>query len=515
MSILISEIAARAPAASRALQRREQREYAFRYLREVVLLAALYYGTAKLGDTLGFSGPVAAIVWLPVGVGISYLYLRGLVFWPGILLGDLLANDYMRLPLGSALGQTIGNVLEVVLAAYLLQRVARAGDPLARVDGLARFFPLLAAATMVSATVGTLSSLLGGVVSLAAFPTVWRTWWLGDACGALVVVPFALAWSQPRRRLTRRLAAEGLLMLVATGALTALAASTPRSLVYLAFPGLVWAGLRLGQRGATLALVLVTGVTIWDTTNKTGPFHFHSITHSVLSTQLFIAVATITTLFVAAVVSEREQFARRLTESRTEILRAADGERHRLERDLHDGAQQRLVALLIRLRIAGEQLERTPEATAETLASAESELQVALDELRALSQGTHPAVLVDLGLVTAIRSVAARTSQRIQLVELPTLPLHAEAAERIAYFVFLEALTNAQKHAPDAEVDVRVDAAERGLVIEVSDNGPGGATEAPGRGLAGLRERVKEAGGTFRVRSIRGVGTTVTAVIPR
>jgi signal transduction histidine kinase len=512
MSISATEIAARGPAAPRALQRREQRGFALRYMLEVGLLAALYYGSAKLGYTLGFSGPVAAIVWLPVGVGIAYLYLRGLVFWPGILLGDLLANDYVRLPLGSAFGQTLGNVLEVVLAAYLLRRAARAGNPLARVDGLARLLPPIAAATMVSATIGTFSSLLGGVISAAAFPTVWRTWWLGDACGALVVVPFALAWSQPRTGLSRRHAAEGLLMLATTGALTAVGSSAPRSLVYLAFPGLIWAGLRFGQRGATLALLVVTGVTIWDTRN-TGPFHFHSITHTILSTQLFIAVATITTLCVAAIVSEREQFARRLEESRTETLRAADSERHRLERDLHDGAQQRLVALLIRLRIASEQLERTPESTAETLTAAEDELQVALDELRELSQGTHPAVLIDLGLVTAIRSVAARTSQRIHLVELPNVPVD-EVAERTAYFVFLEAITNAQKHAPDAEIDVRVRAAERGLVIEVGDNGPGGAAEAPGHGLAGLRERVEERGGAFSVRSVRGVGTTVTAVVP-
>ena len=102
---------------------------------EIGLLAALYYGSAKLGYELGFSGPVAAIVWLPVGVGIAYLYLRGLAFWPGVLLGDLLANDYMRLPVGTALAQTVGNVLEVVLAAYLLRRAARSGYLLGRVDG--------------------------------------------------------------------------------------------------------------------------------------------------------------------------------------------------------------------------------------------------------------------------------------------------------------------------------------------------------------------------------------------
>jgi signal transduction histidine kinase len=512
VSVSLTEIATGGSVAERTWPRVQRPADVFRRLCEVGLLAALYYGSAKLGYEFMFSGAVAAIVWLPVGVGISYLYLRGLALWPGILLGDLLANDYTKLPIGSALAQTVGNVLEVVIAAYLLRRAARSSDLLASLDGLPRLLFPLAVATMISATIGTLSSLLGGVIGAHAFPTVWRTWWLGDACGALVVVPFALAWSRPRTRLPRERAAEAVLMLVTTGVLTWLAFSSPKALEYLAFPGLVWAALRFGQRGATLALWLVTGLAIWNTTNADGPFHFESITHSILSTQLFIAVATVSTLCIAAVVSERERFATGLDESRTELLKTADGERRRIERALHDGAQQRLVALLVRLRLAGQQL---PEAdrSAAVLTGAAEELQVALDELRDLARGTHPAVLTDLGLATAIRSAAARTSQRILLLELPADSV-AEDAEQTAYYVFLEAITNAQKHAPGAEVRVRAEAAHGVLTISVSDDGPGGAGEAPGGGLMGLRERVEEAGGMFYLQSSPGRGTTVTGVIP-
>jgi signal transduction histidine kinase len=509
----VTEIATGGQVAHRLGRRVERREGALRFMLEIGLLAALYYGSAKLGYELGFSGPVAAIVWLPVGVGIAYLYLRGLAFWPGVLLGDLLANDYIKLPVGTALAQTVGNVLEVVLAAYLLRRAARSGYLLGRVDGLVRLLPPLALATMVSATVGTLASRVGGVVSSDAFWTVWRTWWLGDACGALVVVPFALAWSRPRSRLARARAAEFVLMLATTGVLTAVAFSSPKALEYLAFPGLIWAGLRFGQRGATLALALVTGVAVWSVRNADGPFHFHSITHSILSTQLFVAVATVTALCVAAIVSERERFSARFAESRTELLRAAESERHRLERDLHDGAQQRLIALLIRLRVAEEQLPQEPGRATQVLNDAETELGIALEELRELSHGTHPTVLTDLGLATAIRSTAARAGQRINLVELPAVSFDA-AAETTAYYVFLEALTNAQKHAPDAMVSVRVHATRRELTIEVTDDGPGGAGETPGGGLEGLRDRVEAAGGTFRLRSSEGNGTSVTAVIP-
>jgi len=512
MSVSATEIATGGQVAHRPWLRVEWRERALRFMLEIGLLAALYYGSAKLGYELGFSGPVAAIVWLPVGVGIAYLYLRGLAFWPGVLLGDLLANDYIKLPVGTALAQTVGNVLEVVLAAYLLRRAARSGYLLGRVDGLVRLLPPLFLATMVSATVGTLASRVGGVVSSDAFWAVWRTWWLGDACGALVVVPFALAWSRPRSRLSRARAAEFVLLLATTGALTAVAFSSPKALEYLAFPGLIWAGLRFGQRGATLALALVTGVAVWSVRNVDGPFHFHSITHSILSTQLFIAVAIVSTLCIAAVVSERERFATGLEKSRTELLSTADSERRKIERALHDGAQQRLVALLVRLRLAGEQLPKADRSSA-VLNTAADELQVALDELRDLSHGTHPAVLTDLGLATAIRSAAARAGQRIVLLELPSDSV-AGPAEQTAYYVFLEAITNAQKHAPDAVIGVRVHTADGTLTISVGDDGPGGACEAPGGGLMGLRERVEEAGGMFRLQSRPGRGTTVTAAIP-
>ena len=93
----------------------------------VVSLAGLYYASAKMGYQLEFAGPVAAILWLPVGVGIAFLYLGGLRYWPGVLIGDLFANNYMALPVGSALGQTCGNLLEVLLATVLIRRLVRRG----------------------------------------------------------------------------------------------------------------------------------------------------------------------------------------------------------------------------------------------------------------------------------------------------------------------------------------------------------------------------------------------------
>src|SRR4051794_8041847 len=135
-----------------------------RYAFAVGALAVVYYGAAQLGYALEVAGPVAAVVWLPVGIGIAALYLGGLALWPGVLIGDLLANDYTALPLGSALGQTFGNVLEVLVAVLLLRRLVRSGSPLETVGGVVGMVAAIAAGTAVSATVGSLAQWFGGVI---------------------------------------------------------------------------------------------------------------------------------------------------------------------------------------------------------------------------------------------------------------------------------------------------------------------------------------------------------------
>src|SRR2546423_14554264 len=130
----------------------------FRHALGIGLLAGLYYGTAHLGYALRFTGPVAAIVWLPVGVGIAFLYRGGLSYWPGLVIGDLLANDYSALPVGSAVGQTTGNVLEVLVAGLLIPRLIGHRIPLGSAGGLARL-PLAIAAGGRGGGAGVLVSL--------------------------------------------------------------------------------------------------------------------------------------------------------------------------------------------------------------------------------------------------------------------------------------------------------------------------------------------------------------------
>ena len=133
-------------------------------------LAATYYGAAQLGYALEFAGPVGSVVWLPAGVGIAFVYFGGPGLWPGLVLGDLLANEYSAMPLGSAIGQTCGNVLEMLVAAWLLHRLVRRGSPLDSAGGIFRMLVALAAGTAISATVGPLSLLAGGVLSAENCP---------------------------------------------------------------------------------------------------------------------------------------------------------------------------------------------------------------------------------------------------------------------------------------------------------------------------------------------------------
>ena len=279
------------------------------------------------------------------------------------------------------------------------------------------------------------------------------------------------------------------------------------------FPGLIWAALRFRRRGATAAVAIVVGFTAWNTAHFTGPFAYQSISHSVVSTQLFIAVAALATLSLSAVVTERERFAGRLAASRKRLVEASDTERRRLEHNLHDGAQQRLTALVVRLQLGAERSRRTPERAPAMFEAAEQELSAAIEELRDLAHGIHPVLLTEQGFAVAVTRLAARSAVPVRVHALPAARLD-ESVEATGYYVVAEAITNAQRHASAEAIDVRTAAADGRLVIEVADDGVGGADESRGSGLVGLRDRVEALGGSFAVDSPAGGGTRIVAAIP-
>jgi len=202
-----------------------------------------------------------------------------------------------------------------------------------------------------------------------------------------------------------------------------------------------------------------------------------------------------------------------LTASRARIVEASVAERRRLERNLHDGAQQRLVTLAVHLRIAQESLREDPAAAEAMLADVGEELKLALEELRELARGLHPAVLTDRGLEPALHSLANRASFPVEIVGVPPVRL-AEAVEAAVYYVVAESLTNAAKHADASAARIAISATTEEVVAEISDNGSGGASMAGGSGLRGLADRVEALGGQLDLESPSGDGTVVRATLP-
>ena len=656
------------------------------YAISVALVAVAYYAAGRIGLELAYLDGAVAAVWPPAGLGLAVLFLGGVRLVPGIVIGDLWLGDYST-PLGTVLGQTVGNTLALVLAAFVLRRLTGGRGQLDRVFDVLALVGCAMLAAAVSAAFGPTSLRLGDVISADELGSVFRTWTLSDAAGVLVVAPALLTWATSGTRgIRRRDLIEGGVGLVA---LVALAELPPqRDVPYIVFPVLLWAALRFGPRGAATAILVVCSIAVWNTAGNDGPFVHESLTHSLLSTQLFIATAALTSLLLAAVTAERigaarklaatEEAQRALTDeqaalrrvatlvaaepspsrvfeqvteevgrllglpgasvmqvdggvarvvgawsedgvvrfpvgatleldgdtvvprvlrtgkaqrveryeeasgalaetvrsfgyraavaapvsvggrlwgvlaaatatddplpkgleqrlcdfadliaqalanadayeklaaSRRHVVEVADAERRRLERNLHDGAQQRFVSVALQLHMAAARLENDPRAAREVLAAAKGDLDQGLAELRELARGIHPAVLTERGLGPALDALLAHAVVPVEIEELPEQRL-PPAVEAAAYYVIAEAITNVGKYSGASHATVSVGRSDGTATVVVSDDGVGGADPVGGSGLRGLAARVEALNGWLDVDSPPGSGTRIRAVIP-
>ena len=653
---------------------------AVRYVAEIALVAAAYYLAGRVGLELAYLDGAVAALWPPAGVGLALLVLLGPRILPGIVIGDLLLGDYDT-PLGTVLGQTVGNTVAIVVAALLLRRLTGGRFGLDRVRDVLAFIACAVIGAVISAAFGPLSLRLGGVISVSELDDVLRTWTLGDACGALVFAPVMLTWSAlGMRGVHRRHLIEGGVLLLVLLVLAEVPAE--RDVPYVVFPALLWAALRLGPRGASTAILIVCSITVWKTAQNDGPFVRESVTDSLLATQLFIAISTVTSLLLAAVTAERaraeaaqralagEQAALRrvatlvageaspgrvfeqvteevgrllglpgvnvmhydgertatvvgawsehgqprfpvgerfnldgdtavarvvqnsgparvesydaasgtlaatvhsagyrsavaapvnvgggiwgvlvavstsderlpdgleqrlcdfadlvaqalanadayekLAASRARLVEVGDAERRRLERNLHDGAQQRLVSVAVGLNMVAARLDSDPQAARDMLANAQADLARGLDELRELARGIHPVVLTERGLGAALDALAARAPLPIEIEALPAERL-AAPIEAAAYYVVAESVTNVAKYAHASSATVTIARSNGAATVIVSDDGIGGADPALGSGLSGLAARVEALNGRLEIDSPRGGGTRIRADIP-
>jgi integral membrane sensor domain MASE1 len=295
------------------------------YALEILAVGAVYYGAAKLGLQLAFTAPSVTAVWPPTGIALAAIILLGYRVWPGVALGAFAANVTTGgVPLYSVAGITCGNTLEALAGAYLLCELADFRPTLHRVRDV---FALVVLAglmsTTISATIGATSLLLGNEIDSNDFGIVWRTWWLGDMGGDLVVAPALLvaATQWPFRRAPGRVLEAAVLAVVVGGA-GVLAFRTTTGLTYLVFPPLIWAAMRFWQPGAVSATLLLAAIAIPLTEHGYGPYSSHTPDDRLLLAQTFIGVAGITVLLLAAVITERreaeedvEQIAETLQES--------------------------------------------------------------------------------------------------------------------------------------------------------------------------------------------------------
>ena len=496
----------------------------------VLLLAAAYFGAAKLGQTLRYTASVSAI-WPPVGLGIAALYLWGLQLWPGIFLGELLVNgelllvDHNSLPAGSIAGQHLGNMAEVVVGAWLLRRLI---GPRARLDTAAQVGGMIVAAltaTAISATVGTLSMLAGDVIQIDAAASFWRTWWLGDSAGALVVLPLLLTWLGDARAAWRRIfRPEGALLIATVVALASTAVTSSAPLTYLIFPALIWAAFRFGPPGVALATAINAAITIGVTADQVGVFFKQPISNRTLSTQLYVLITALTALFLSAVVRERERSAEELVESRRREGERALEERRRIARDLHDSVSQALFSSALHIRTAEKALanetERYPPRLEQSLTAASDLTKRAQREMRMFIFEWGPDGVGD-GLVTAFHQHVSTLAAEVGLsvdVQGPEEPLPlTTTAQAQLYGIGREALANAVRHSGAEHAAVRIATRPDCVVMEVADNGHGfdpETTRAGHYGLDSMRSRAAEIHGELRIRSSPGQGTIVRVEVP-
>ncbi len=295
----------------------------------LLLVVGVYFVAGKFGLTLASVNPSATAIWPCTGIALASLLLFGMRMWPAVLAGAFLVNVTTAGSILSSLGVGVGNTLEAVVGAHLVQRFAGGRNAFERAPDTFRYAGLVALACVVSATLGVVSLALTGFAPWERSPAIWLTWWLGDVGGGLVVAPMLLVWSEPISEEPRWKRAGEAVALVACVILTGwlvfrlaspFALST--SLKFLCVPPLLWAAFRFGQRMGTLSIVILSVLAVWGTLGQLGMSHPLPPNASLLIVQVFLSVTAVTILALTALVAERRK-AMQEAEAATARLREA------------------------------------------------------------------------------------------------------------------------------------------------------------------------------------------------
>ena len=285
------------------------------------ILTVVYFISGKLGLRLAFANRSATAVWPPTGLALAAFLIFGYRVWPAIFVSAFLVNVTTTHHVSSSIGIGIGNTLEGLVGAFLVNRFAGGRNALAHTESLFKFTVLAAMlSTTVSATCGVTSLCLGGRAPWTAFGSIWLTWWLGDVVGDLIVAPVLLTWSvrpqvgRQRGSIFEGAILLGCLLLVGQVVFGGLFPSDNKNypLEFLCIPFLLWAAFRFGPRETAIAVLLLSGSAIRGTLHGFGPFVRETPNESLLLLQAYMGVASVTALMLAAVVSERQEVEKQL-----------------------------------------------------------------------------------------------------------------------------------------------------------------------------------------------------------
>jgi signal transduction histidine kinase len=454
-------------------------------------LTAIYFAAGKLGLSLAFVHASATAVWPPTGIALAAFLFLGPRVWPGVLIGAFLVNfTTAGSPLSSA-GIAVGNTLEGLLAAYLVERYANGRHAFERLRDVFRFaFFAAVIGPVVSATIGVTSLCAAGNAQWSDFGPIWLTWWLGDAGGALIVAPLLIIWANDPRPLSwDRGRAFELVMFASALALTVLLifGGLPPFLgkayptTFLAFPVLVWAAFRFGPRAAAVALIILSGAAIWGTLRGFGPFASGPPAESLLLLQAFMAVAAVMTLALAAAEAELRRTEAAKIAERDEFLAVAAHELKTpitslrlavqyLRRVVEDGGvaeNQQLRPSLLTIEQQSFRLGRLVTELLETVRLRAG--RIVLDQRQANVAEVVAKSVRDAQAGTSRHEIALSAPRRLD-ARLDALRLEQ---------VVTNLLDNAIKFSPSGgRIDVELSAPERGAVrLVVRDHGIGIAVE--------------------------------------
>lgn len=279
-------------------------------------IALLYHITGVAGQLVGSLPPgIVTAIWPPSGIALAAIFLLGYRFWIGVFLGALLNNFFFLYSPEAASFSTLfvvveialGATLQAVCGAWLLLRFVTEKNPFLQLRNTAKFLVCGIASCLINATLGPLVVIIGGLASWSLYPALWWTWWLGDATGVAIMAPFIITWAlKPIVKLSQAEAAEAFMLLITAVTLEQFLFKVNNTFLYTIMLVPIWAVLRFGTTGATLALMCVVVPAIWDTVNGNGPFVTKSQNDSLLMLQAFMGVCSTMTLILGSILEEKE-----------------------------------------------------------------------------------------------------------------------------------------------------------------------------------------------------------------